>query len=132
MKKKYLRANQEEFKTKELRKAIMTRSRLCNRYLKEKSADSKIAYHKQRNYCVNISRTTKKNYFASINISSITGNKKFWKTVKPLFSDKIFHQETINLVENGTILSDDLVVADTFSNYFNDFVKHLFTVTNEN
>ena len=127
MKKKYLRADQEEFKTKELRKAIMTRCRLRNRYLKEKSA-----YHKQRNYCVNILRRTKKNYFASINISSITGNKKFWKTIKPLFSDKIFHQETISLVENGTILSDDLVVADTFSNYFNDFVKHLLTVTHEN
>ena len=111
MKKKYLRADQEEFKTKELRKAIMTRCRLRNRYLKEKSA-----YHKPRNYCVNILRRTKKKYFASINISSITGNKKFWKTIKPLFSDKSFHQETISLVKNGTILSDDLVVADTFSN----------------
>ena len=57
-------------------------------------------YNKQRNYCVNLLRTKKK-YFASISISSITVNKKFWKTVKPLFSDKISHKETINLVESG-------------------------------
>ena len=96
MKKKYLRTNQGEFMTKELNKAIMTRSRLCNKYLKEKSADSKIAYDKQRNYCVNLLRRTKKNYFANINISSVTDNKKFWKTVKSLFSDKISRTETIN------------------------------------
>ena len=43
IKEKYLRANQGEFITKKLNKAIITRSRLCNKYLKEKSADSKIA-----------------------------------------------------------------------------------------
>ena len=83
--------------TKELNKAFMTRSRLRNKYLKsEKSADSKIAYDKQRNYCVNLLRRTKKNYFANINISSIADNMRFWKTVKPLFLDKISHKELIN------------------------------------
>ena len=110
----------------------MTRFRSCNKYLKEKSADSKIAYDKQRTYCVNLLRRTKKKYFANINISSITDNKKFWETVKPLFSDKISRKETINLAVNDTILSDDQVVADTFNNYFNNIVKNLLTVTNKN
>ena len=70
MKKKHLGANQGEFMTKRLNKAIMTRSRLRNRYLKQKIADTKIAYDKQRNFCVNLLRRTKKNYFANINISS--------------------------------------------------------------
>ena len=118
--------------SKELNKAIMTRSRLRNRYLNEKSADSKIAYDKQRNYCVNLLRRTKKKYFANINISSTTDNKKFWKTVKPLFSDKIFHKETITLAVNDTILGDDQIVADTFNNYFNNIDKNLLTVTNKN
>ena len=132
VKKKYLRANQGEFMSKGLDKEIMTRSRLLNKYLKEKNADSKIAYDKQRNYCVNLLRKTKKKYFANINISSISDNKKFSKTVKPLFSDKISHKETINLAVNDTILSDDQVVADTFNNYFNNIVKNLLTVTNKN
>ena len=118
--------------TKELNKAIMTRSRLRNKYLKEKSVESKIAYDKQRNYCLNLLRRIKKNYFANIKISSITDNKKFWKTVNPLFSDKIFHKETINLVENDTTLSDNRVVTDTFNNYFNNIVKDLLTLTNKN
>ena len=99
-----------------------------NKYLKEKSADSK----KQRNYCVNLLCRTKKKYFANINISSITDNKKFWKTVKPLLSDKISHKETIKLAVNDTILSDNQVVADTFNNYFNNIVKNLLTITIKN
>ena len=118
--------------SKELNKAIVTRSRLRNRYLKEKSADSKIAYEKQRNYYVNLLRRTKKKYLANINISSTTDNKKFMKTVKPPFSDKISHKETINLAVNDIILSDDQVVADTFNNYFNNIVKNFITVTNKN
>ena len=132
IKKKYLRANQGEFMSKEHNKAIMTRSRLRNKYVKEKSADSKIAYDKQRNYCVNLLRRTKKKYFVNINISSITDNKKFWKTVKSLFSDKISRKETINLAVNDTVLSDDQVVADTFNNYFNSIIKNLLTVTSKN
>ena len=50
------------------------------------------------------------------NISSITDDKEFWKTVKPIFSDKICPKETINLVENDVILCDGQVVADTFKN----------------
>ena len=56
IKKKYLRANQGEFISKELNKSIMTRSRLRSKYLKEKSVDSKIAYDEQSNYCVNLLR----------------------------------------------------------------------------
>ena len=93
IKKKYLRASQGEFISKELNKAIMNRSRLCNKYLKEKSADSKIAHDKQRNYCLNLLRSTKKGVC--------------WETVKPLFSDKISNKERINLAVKDTILSDD-------------------------
>ena len=89
-------------------------------------------YNKQRNYCVNLLRRTKKKYFSSISISSLTVNKKFWKTVKPLFSDKISHKETINLVESGKILSGHQVAADKFNNYFNNIVKNLLILTNEN
>ena len=118
--------------SKELNRAVITRSRLRNKYIKEKSADSKIAYDKQRNYCVNKSLTQdQKEYFANINISSITDIKKFWKTVKPLFPDKIFHKETINLAVNETISSKDQVVADTLNVYFSAIVKNLLTVTNK-
>ena len=34
-------------------------------------------------------------------INNIADNNKFWQAVKPLFSDKINHNETINLIDNG-------------------------------
>ena len=69
---------------------------------------------------------------ASTNISLITHNKNFWKSAKSLFLHKISRNETIKLVENDTILSDDQVVADTFNNYFKNNVQNLFTINDKN
>ena len=49
---KSISANQSNFMTRELSKAIMKRSKLHNRFLKEKSEVSRKAYTTQRNYCV--------------------------------------------------------------------------------
>ena len=62
-KKKYIRANQSNFMTGKLSKAIMKRSKLRNRFLKEKSEASRKAYNIQRNYCVNLLKKTKKGIF---------------------------------------------------------------------
>ena len=48
------------FMNKSLKKAHMKRSRLRNIYLKSKTDTSRIAYIKQRNYCVSLLRKTKK------------------------------------------------------------------------
>ena len=48
-----------------------------------------------------------------------------WKSVKPLFSDKITIKEIINLTENGEILSSDTDTADTFNDYFSNVVQNL-------
>ena len=39
--------------------------------------------------------------------------------------DKISRKETINLIENNTILNDDQLVANIFTNYFNNILKNL-------
>ena len=48
LKKKYLRANHSRFVNKELNKATMQRSRLCNAYLKDKNRAARIAYKKTK------------------------------------------------------------------------------------
>ena len=63
LKKKYLRANHASFVTKELRKAIMLRTRLRNIYLKQRTETTKVAYNRQRNKCVSILKKSKKSYF---------------------------------------------------------------------
>ena len=58
------------------------------------------AYTTQRNYCVNLLRKTRREYFANMKINHIVDIRKFWQTVKLLFSDKINHRDTINLIGN--------------------------------
>ena len=50
-KKKYARGNQMPFLTKDLSKAIMKRSRLCNEFLNNKREENRILYVNQRHYC---------------------------------------------------------------------------------
>ena len=52
--------NQMPFMTKELSKEIMTRSRLRNKYVKEKTEENRQLYTQQGNKCVSLLRKAKK------------------------------------------------------------------------
>ena len=72
----------------------------------------------QRNYCVKLFRTEKKKYYNNLDNTSITDNKKIWKTIKPVFSDKRIGQQKIVPVENDDIISNDEKLANTFNTFF--------------
>ena len=69
--------------TKILRKAIMRRSFLKNKYYKNGTDESKSSYKKQNNYCSRLYKKEKKNYYANLDLKNVTDNKLFWKTIKP-------------------------------------------------
>ena len=73
---------------KVIHKALMVRSRLRNKFLKEKTAFSRETYDKQRKYCVKLIRKSIIKYFGNLNVKNITENKKFWKTVGQNFPAK--------------------------------------------
>ena len=85
MKEKYVRANNASFMNKALCKAIMNRSRAKNKFLKLPNDINKANYKKQRNYCVNLLRKEKKNYYKNLNIHNVIDNKQFWQQ-RNLFS----------------------------------------------
>ena len=87
-KKKYIRENNKPFMTKAMSKSIMERTRLRNTFLKNLTVANKLAYTKQRNFCVLLLRKLKRGYFANLKEKNITDNKKFWRTVKPFLSNK--------------------------------------------
>ena len=62
----------------------MTRSRLRNRFLKNKNKENRKLLSKQRNKCVSLLRKSKKDYFTKLNEKNITDKKSFWKAVKPI------------------------------------------------
>ena len=73
--------------SKTLRKAIMkwSKLRIRNTFNKNRSFENWQNYKRYRNICSNILKSTKKTFFANLNINEITDNRKFWKTVE-LFS----------------------------------------------
>ena len=110
---------------KELKKAIMVRSKLRNKFLKSRSEEDRKAYNKQRNMCVRLLKKTKRSYFSILNTKRVVDNKKFWKTVKSSFSDKSNNFESIMLVQNDSIVSNDNEVANIFNEYFSNLVEGL-------
>ena len=88
---------------KKLSKAVMNRSRLRNKFLANPTDENRSCYTKYCNYCTGLFRKEKKLYYDN-NVNSITDNKKFWKTVTPLFSEKHFRSKKITLVEGDEII----------------------------
>ena len=130
LKMKYVRGNDQPFVTKELRKEHMKRTRLLNKYRKQRNTENESAYKKQRNFCSNLLKRVKSAYYGSLRPSDITDNKKFWGNVKPLFSDKCVLKDDITLnVRTGffkeELISDDDHLAHIFNNFFSNAVKSL-------
>ena len=125
MKKKVLRANDKPYMTKALRKAIMRRSTLKSKFLKNKSDDNLKAFKKQKNYTKRLAKKERIKYFANLDLNKYTDNIKFWNTVKPMFSGSGFGSKKITLVENGQIITADKFNAESFNNFFIDAVSSL-------
>ena len=89
LKKKYLRGNNMPFMSKNLVNTHRKRTRLRNKFLKNRTETNRVCNNKQRNFYVSLLRKTKKDYYGNLNKRDLIDNKRFWKTVKPLFSDKI-------------------------------------------
>ena len=127
LKSKILRANDNPFMTKELRKAIMVRSRLRNKLNKKQTYSSKIAYKRQRNFCTSLLRKTKKEYYGNLNPINISYNKKCWKTVKPFFSENAVTTDNITIIDRNEIFEDNEKVSEIFNEFFSNAVSNLIT-----
>ena len=87
----------------------MKKSRLRNKFLKNKNEINRNNYKVQRNYCKKLLKTTKKQYFNNLNTSKVTDNRTFWKTVVPLFTNKpsrdakSFSRKVINITNDSEL-----------------------------
>ena len=88
IKKKILRANLSPFMTKTLRKAIMLRSQLKNKFIKSRNNEDWSNYKKQRNFCTNPFKKSKQNYFGQLDMKHLNDNRKFWKIITHFFRTK--------------------------------------------
>ena len=70
-------------------------------------------------------KKAKKEYYQNLDEKNVIDCKIFWKTVKPLLSDKSVSREKINLTENEKMLTSESETAETLNNFFSNIVKKL-------
>ena len=124
LKTRYLRANKKPYMNKNLKIAIMHRSKLKNIANKTNRPEDMANYKAQRNLVVNMNRKTKKDFFNNTNIKEKP--KSFWNACKPFFSEKsVGAGEKILLVEHDKIVSNNQDIATIFNKYFSNIINTL-------
>ena len=96
----------------------MLQSKLRNKFHKDKTDGARTTYSKQRNICVHLLRRAKRNYYNDLDLSNVTDNRKFWKTMRPLFANKIKVKNKITLNEDSKSTNDDQKAANIFNVFF--------------
>ena len=99
-------------------KAVVDRTRLRNKFLKNSSAGNKLAYDTQRNYCVSLTGKSKNDYYKNLGNRNVSNNKLFWKAVKTFFSDKGPMRQKIILIENDQIIGNNKEIYESFKKFF--------------
>ena len=113
-----MRFNNNAFMSKVLRKAITHRSKLKNIYNKYRTEDNCANYKKQRNFFINLLRKTKTEYFQKLNVKDLSDNRKFWKTIKPFFSNKGLNSKKLMLKENNRLITEEKELATVINTFF--------------
>ena len=133
------RGNQKPHVDKNLRKAIMKRSKLKNKANRTKLQDHIAKYKTQRNLVVKLNRHSKLHYFDNMEISK--NSKPFWNECKTYFSSKHAHgdskiiftekEEITNnsneVIKKETLLVKNDEIANTFNKHFAETVETLNT-----
>ena len=113
------------FFDKELSKGIVTRTKLRNNFLQNKSEENRKLYAKQRNFCISLLRKVKKRNYGSLYEKSVIDNKLLWKAVSPFLSDKIVGKNKIHLTENVELIKPDLETAEILNDSFSNIAQNL-------
>ena len=100
---------------------------LRSKFLKTKTEESKQQCNKQGNLCVTLLRKAKRNYFSELDNRILKDNRKFWKTVNPLFSEKVYQKESITIISKDTeeTITKNEELAETFNSFISSMVDNL-------
>ena len=125
LRQKCVRSNNAPFMNKRLRKEIMLRSRRKNVFQRDPTAENWNKYRLQRNKCTRMVRDAKRTFYATLDLKKLKDNKKFWKTIKPIFTEKAYTERLEKLVEGKDIIDNRQKVANVMNNYFANVTSSL-------
>ena len=107
--------------TRELSKAIITKPKVKNSYIKWPSWENFVAYKKARDKCNSLIKKAKQKFYKEATKSGVMSNRTFWKTVKPFLTNKgSMANDCISTEKDGAIVRDKKVLVELFNeNYIN-------------
>ena len=111
--------------TKALKRAMMKRTELANKYHKHRRPEDFARFRKHRNYVDRLYKRERREYFNRLKKNDIEDIKCFWKTVKPLLSEKGNVKNEIKIVKDNVIIDDNQAVAEEFNSKFTNVVQEL-------
>ena len=88
---------------------------LRSKFIKAKSNEGKKANNTKRNYCLTLVRKAKKEYH----------NNFFWKSIKPLYSEKSWTHNKIRFAKQNSISDKNDNVAEVLNSFFTNAVSNL-------
>ena len=110
--------------TKELHKAIMNRSRLRKKCLKDRAEANQKNFKLQRTFRKILLRTTKKSYCSNLDIKKLQVTKPSGNlTIIPFFTKGPLEVERINLIEDGKNISNDTELCNIFNDFFSNIIS---------
>ena len=80
---------------------------------------------------VKLLRRTKKDYFQNLNIRDLSDNRKFWKTIKPYFSNKRLNWNKFSLKEKENLAWNEAQLATIINSFFINITGLELKVDNE-
>ena len=82
-------------------------------------------YEKSKNYCDDLTRTTKKSFFQRVTKNDFATNKKFWNTVKQFLTKKgVLTNDNISIKVNDDLVTDKTKLANLFNLYYISIVEN--------
>ena len=128
-KSRIVRKNDFHCMSKRLKKAILIRNQMRNKFFKFRTDHYLAQYRKHRNIVTLIKRDEIKTYFEE-KCKGSTKNKDFWKAVKPIFSKTKTKPDNIPLRNNDEIITDCSRVCEIFNTFFSQIGADIGTPEN--
>ena len=107
-----------------LRKNILRKTQLCNRFKRSKSKNDWEQYRIQRNKTTDIRRASIKQYFIE-RCSEGPRSEHFYKTIKPFLSAKHMCDSNLMIQDGQNLLTDPAEVATCMNSFFTNIAADI-------
>ena len=101
-----------------LRKLMNVKNALRRKYYKNRTTENWNKYRNYRNQVTKLRRKSVMQYMEKKCKENVQNGKDFWKTIKPVISDKNKMSNNVILLENNMVVNDPQMVSDIMNEHF--------------